>query len=85
VNNLSNLLERFYKSLKGDERRKERIQEIILKHTGGRVDVSQILYKEGVLEIEASAVLKNEIRIKEKIVRDELQASSMPVTRILYK
>lgn len=85
MNNLNNLLERFYASLNGDERRKEFIRETIEKHTKGKVSKEQVFYKDGTLEIEGSAVLKNEIKIREVEFLRELESNSIRVTRIIYK
>lgn len=82
---INNLLERFYKSLLGSERTKEAVSDVIKEATGATIGREKISYKEGVLKIEASPVVKNEISFKEKEILGALmQKHSIKVSRIIY-
>lgn len=83
---LTSLLERFTKLLDKDSLIKESIVNTIKERTNVSVDPQKINLKEGVLEITASSVGKNEIRLKEELIKDELkEVYKIVITRFLYK
>lgn len=84
--NLTSLLERFRKILDKDSVIKESIVNLIKERTRVSLDHHKINLKEGVLEITTSSVGKNEIRLKEEGIKDELkEVHNIIVTRVLYK
>ncbi len=86
MKNILSLLERFKKLLDKDDLIKESIVNIVKERTRVTLDPSKINLKEGVLEITASPAGKNEIRLKEEIIKDELkEVQKIVITRILYK
>lgn len=82
MRNLSDLLNRFSHSLKKDSLAKERVREVLLRHTGVMIKEDQIYIKDGVLELDLPPVAKSEIMLKEEAIRDELKGL---VGRILYR
>ncbi|OHA92322.1 MAG: hypothetical protein A3J09_02495 [Candidatus Zambryskibacteria bacterium RIFCSPLOWO2_02_FULL_51_21] len=80
MKNLSKLLERFSNILNKDTETKNTIIRIIKDKTNIELKSNQINLKNGVLEVEASPVVKNEIRLKEDLLKQELK-----ISRILYK
>ena len=86
MKNLLHLLERFSNSLHKDTLIKERIAETIFTYTKVKITNDKLLLKEGVLELEASAVVKNEIKLKEESIKTELKERfRINITRVLYK
>lgn len=86
MHNLNSLLERFAKILNKDSLIKEAIANTIKERARVILDPSQINLKEGVLEITAGPVAKNELRLKEDSIKEELRESrKIVITRILYK
>lgn len=77
---LSTLLERISKTLNRDELVKGRVVEVVRNYTKVTLNPTKINLKNGVLELETGPAAKNEIRLKEEIIKKELQLS-----RILYK
>ena len=82
---LSQLLERFSQSLSKDIVTKEIIGQIILEKTKVNLKKENFNLKGGVLEIFAFAIAKSEIALKEEIIKDELRARQIFVSRIFYK
>ncbi len=85
MQNLARLLERFTKSLNKDALTKEAIALTIGHRIGLQLSPESFTIKDGVLSISASAVAKNEMRMKEESILAELRAQKVPVSRILYK
>jgi len=84
--NLSNLLERFSKSLNKDSWTKETILSTILEKTRVNLPQENVFLKDGVLEIRASASAKNEIMLKEESIKTELKERyQISFSRIIYK
>ena len=71
---LTDLLERFSKSLNKDVVLKENIIKVIKDKTGVTPEIIQI--KNGIAEISGSAVAKNEIKLKEEQILKELGSIS---------
>jgi hypothetical protein len=86
MQNLRALLERFAKVLNKDTHFKESVSAVIQARTGAVVSPDKISLKEGVLQIEASPAVKNEIRLKEESIRSELkELHNISISRVLYK
>jgi len=86
MRNLLDLLGRFSKSLNRDAFTKEAISNIIFEYTKVRLTPEQIMLKNGVLEITTGATAKNEILLKEEIIKQVLKESQqVSVSRVLYK
>lgn len=86
MKNIFTLLERFTKILDKDRLLKESIINTIQERTRVSLSPEKINLKEGVLEINASSVAKNEIRLKEDSIKDQLkEAYNITISRILYK
>lgn len=86
MKNLLNLLERFSKILDKDQVLKESIQKIIKENTQVSLSTEKINLKEGVLEINTSPAAKNEINLKEEIIKFQLkEIYQISITRIIYK
>lgn len=86
MKDLFKLLERFTKSLSKDVLAKEAVLQTILEHTRAKISIENISLKEGVLEINASPVVKNEINLKETAILSELkERHRISVSRIFYK
>ncbi len=86
MKNLLSLLERFSKILNKDVFIKETIARVIEHKTRAVLLPGNLSLKEGVLEIKASAVIKNEISLKEDSIKDELrELHKISISRVLYK
>ena len=86
MKNISSLLERLTKFLNKDELRKQKVIETIEEKTKIKLNPKNIFIKEGVLELEASPVVKNEIRLKEEEIKNILRNKhNIIVGRVLYK
>ena len=86
MKNLSKLLERFSNILNKNTDTKNTIIRIIKEKTNIELKSNQINLKEGVLEINAGASAKNEIKLKEESIKTELKERfHINITRILYK
>lgn len=85
MKNLLSLLERFSNSLNRDKDRKEIIAQIIKDKTQASIPADNISLNNGVLEITAGATLKNEISLKDALIKDALRERKVFVSRILYK
>ncbi len=77
---LDSLLNRISSILDEEELRKKSIQDFIREKTKVTLNLEQIFLKDGVLEIEASPSAKNEIKLKEDLLKRELK-----ISRILYR
>ena len=76
---LTDLLERFFQSLNKDRLIRENILRVIKEKTGTVPE--KINLKEGILEVSARPALRNEIKLKEAQILNELKN----VSRIIYK
>ena len=86
MRNLSSLLERFAKILNKGSAVKENIAETVFNLAKVNLDPENIYLKNGVLEICASAPAKNEIRLKEEIIKTKLrEVYKINISRVLYK
>jgi hypothetical protein len=86
MKNLLTLLERFSKSLNKDAWTRETISSVIKERVGFSPSLENLNLKDGVLEINAGAALKNEIKLKEEAIKSQLkEAYKISVSRILYK
>lgn len=85
MKNLLTLLERFSKSLHKDTLTREAVCEAILHSTGIKLSPDAVTLKDGVLTISASATAKNEMRLKEERIRDELKGAKVAFSRIIYR
>ncbi|KKR26213.1 MAG: hypothetical protein A3F53_01250 [Candidatus Zambryskibacteria bacterium RIFCSPHIGHO2_12_FULL_48_10] len=86
MRNLSSLLERFAKILNKGSAVKENIAETVFNLAKVNLDPENIYLKNGVLEISASAPAKNEIRLKEEIIKTKLrEVYKINISRVLYK
>ncbi|MCR4279585.1 MAG: hypothetical protein NUV78_02490 [Candidatus Zambryskibacteria bacterium] len=84
--NLTSLLERFSKLLNKDTALKGSVIGVVKERTGATLSPENINLKEGVLEITASQAVKNEIRLKEDLIRTELkEVYKINILRIFYK
>ena len=83
---LNEILERFSRILNRDAYTKEAIAKVVLERTKVSLKPESFILKDGVLEIDASAVAKNEIRLKEDLIKDELKGvHNLSISRIFYK
>jgi hypothetical protein len=80
MKHLLDLLNRFSKSLSKDTLAKENISKTIFNHTKVNLLPENINLKDGVLEITTFATAKNEIKLKEEMIKNEVK-----VSRIFYK
>lgn len=79
-------LEKFSRNLNKNVLIKENISKVIQEKTKINLLPEQINLKNGILEINASGTVKNEIILKEMSIKDELKESyRISVSRILYK
>jgi len=86
MRNLSSLLERVSKALNRDRSSKEAVVSVIYKYTKAVVPEANLMLRDGILEIITSSTIKNEITLKEKVIKDELKdVYSVFVTRFLFK
>ncbi len=86
MRNIQSLLERFAKALNRDGIAKSAVVDVIRTRARVTLTQDQVSFKDGVLKIEiSSAVAKNEIRLKEEGIMDELRGLyKLPVRKILY-
>ena len=86
MKNLLSLLEKISNTLNRDVIVKENIAKAIEGRTRARISLEKINLKDGILEIEATSAVKNEIFLKESALKEELKERfKIPVTRIIYK
>jgi hypothetical protein len=80
------LLERFSRSLNKDTHTKETIARVVESKTRVLVPTENLSLKDGVLSITTGATAKNEIRLKEEVIKKELkELHKITFSRILYK
>jgi hypothetical protein len=85
MKSFSTLLEKITKALGEDALLKSSVIEVIKELTGGTIKEDQFSIKEGILTINASPVVKNEIRLKEEEIRREiLNRTSRNIVKINY-
>lgn len=85
MQNLQKLLERFSRALDKDGALKSVVIETVQKKTGAQLKKENISLKEGVLEISAGASMKNELKLKESAILEELALRGVKIGRVLYK
>ena len=86
MKNLRSLLERFTKSLNKDAVTKGAVIDVVRQRIGITLSEENISLKEGILTITAGAALKNELRLKEEAIKDELkEVYGVIATRVIYK
>ena len=86
MRNLTALLERFSRILNKDTFIKESIARVIENKTRATLLPESFSLKDGVLEIVTSPVIKNEISLKEDLIKSELkEVHHISISRILYK
>jgi hypothetical protein len=85
MKNLSALLERLSRSLNKDSVLKEGVIEAVFKETNIKLDQNKISLKNGVLQISASPVVNNEIKLKEERIKNGLREKNIFILRVLYK
>ncbi|NCN08114.1 hypothetical protein GW944_00895 [Candidatus Parcubacteria bacterium] len=86
MKNLSLLLKKFSNILDKDTVVKDSILKVIEDKTKIKLTKENFFLKDGLLEIKASPVIKNEINFKEKLIRDELNNSyKIFISKIIYK
>ena len=85
MKNLLSLLEKFSKTLDKDTHTKSYISTVIKEKTGASIPQENISVKNGVLELVTSPAVKNEISLKERAIKEELNRSQIFFSRILYK
>ncbi len=80
------LLKKLYSSLNRDVLERENILYTLKTTTGITLTSSDLFIREGVLEISASPVVKNEIKLKEEAILEALKNSyNLSYSRVLYK
>jgi hypothetical protein len=80
------LLKKLYSSLNRDVVERENILYTLKNTTGITLTSSDLFIREGVLEISASPVVKNEIKLKEEAILEALKNSyNLSYSRVLYK
>jgi hypothetical protein len=85
MKSFSSLLEKITKALGDDTHLKNAVIDSIKEFTGGTLKEDQFDIKEGILTINASPVVKNEIRLKEvEIRRAILDRTSRNIIKINY-
>lgn len=77
---LNEILGRLSDVLNKDTRLKSSVIEVVRAHTRATLMPEDINLKDGILELSASQVAKNEIKLKEELIKKELKLS-----RIIYK
>ncbi|MSR87798.1 MAG: hypothetical protein EXS69_01360 [Candidatus Zambryskibacteria bacterium] len=86
MKNLFSLLERFRKVLNKDTLTKEVIIKVVADKTRVKLLSEWILLRDGVLEITAGASAKNEISLREELIKSELkEAHQILISKFLYK
>lgn len=85
MKSFSSLVDRIKNVLNEDIYVKNAVVESVLEFSGGVIKEDQFSLKEGVLTINASPALKNEIRLKEDLIRKAIQAkANRNITKIQY-
>lgn len=86
MQNLQKFLERFTKSLNKDAIIKGAVIDVVRKRVGPTLKEENVSIKDGILEISCGAALKNELRIKEKGLLEELNGTyGVKVAKVRYK
>lgn len=85
MKNILTLLERFFYNLNKNVLIKENISKIIEEKTKIKLLSGQINLKDGILEINTGGTVKNEINLKEEVIKKELGFQNIKIFRILYK
>jgi hypothetical protein len=86
MKDFGSLLKKVYASLNKDTLERENILYTLKNTTGVTLTSSDVFIRDGVLEISASPVIKNEIRLKEDAVLNTLKNSyNLSYSRVLYK
>lgn len=86
MKDFTTLLKKVYASLNKDTLERENILYTLKNTTGVTLTSSDVFVREGVLEISASPVVKNEIKLKEDTILNTLKTSyNLSYRRVLYK
>ncbi len=86
MRNIQDLLKRFASSLDKDLESKQAVINTIKERTNITLKIEDLNLKNGVLEINASPMVKSEINLKEEAIKNELKSSyNVQVNRLLYK
>lgn len=85
MKNLLSLLEKFSKILDKDKSIKETVSRVIREKTGAIIQEESVSIRNGVLELALSATVKNEVSLKEQVIKEELSKHQVFFSRILYK
>ncbi|MEX0919422.1 MAG: hypothetical protein WDZ64_01575 [Parcubacteria group bacterium] len=87
MRNISSLLEKISHLLDKDSVIKDSIQKVVEEKTRVKILKDNFILKEGVLEISSiSPTAKNEINLKETLIKKELKDSyNIIISRIFYK
>jgi hypothetical protein len=86
MKDFGSLLKKIYTSLNKDTLERENILYTLKNTTGVTLTSSDVFVREGVLEISASPVVKNEIRLKEDAILNTLKNSyNLSYSRVMYK
>ncbi len=81
---LGDLIERFSRSLNSDIFIKESIQGAIQDVVGIEIKTDNLSVKDGLLNIQTSPVVKNEIHLKERLILNNLKGKKILIERITY-
>lgn len=85
MRNITSLLERFSRILDKDSVLKQGVSESIKQEIGIAIPASDIMLKNGVLELTAGSTVKNEIRLKEERLLASFREKGIVVSKIFYK
>lgn len=86
MKDFKSLLKKVYESLNKDTLERENVLYALKNSTGVTLTSSNVFIRDGVLEITASPVVKNEIKLKEEAILSTLKNSfNLSYSRVLYK
>jgi hypothetical protein len=86
MKDISSLLKRFSNLLNKKEVDQEVVATVIEGYVGRKPTLKEIFIEGTVLEISTSPIIKNEIRLKEdKILEDLKRVHNIHISRVLYK
>jgi hypothetical protein len=86
MKDFASLLKKVYASLNKDTIERENVLYTLKNTTGVTLTSEDVFIRDGVLEINASQVVKNEIKLKEEAILNTLKNSyNLSYSRVLYK
>ncbi len=85
MKNLSSLLDKLTKSVNKDKIIKGTISDVVFLYTKVRLGESQVAIKDGILEVSASSIAKNEIKMREGEILDNLKNNQIFISRVTYR